>query len=48
MDANLLENITTVEINTVIVQEIIDEVFIPWEAYQALFYLDRSYLEQST
>ena len=46
MDANLLENITTVEINTVIVQEIIDDVFIPWEAYQALFYLDRSYLEQ--
>jgi len=47
MDRNLLDNITTVEINTVIVQEIIDEVFIPWEAYQALYYLSRSYIEQS-
>lgn len=47
MNHNLLDNITTVEINTVIVQEIIDEVFIPWEAYQALYYLDSSDLEQS-
>lgn len=46
MNANPLDDITAVEINTVIVQEIIDEVFIPWEAYQAIYYLDRSLLEQ--
>ena len=44
---NLLENITAVEISTVIVDEIVDEIFIPWEIYQAIYYLDRSYLEQS-
>lgn len=47
MDRNLLDNITTVEINTVIVHEIIDEIFIPWEAYQALYYLSRPLIEQS-
>ena len=46
MNQNLLENITAVEISTVIVEEIVDEVFIPWEAYQALFYLSRPYLAQ--
>ena len=44
---NLLENITAVEISTVIVDEIVDEIFIPWEAYQAIYYLSRFYLEQS-
>ena len=44
---NLLENITAVEISTVIVEEIVDEMFIPWEVYQAIYYLARSYLEQS-
>lgn len=44
MNQSLLENISTVEISTVIVEEIVDEIFIPWEAYQALFYLSRSYL----
>jgi hypothetical protein len=48
MNQNLLENITTVEISTVIVDEIEDEIFIPWEVYQAIYDLSRSYLEQST
>jgi hypothetical protein len=47
MNQNLLANITTVEISTVIVDEIVDEVFIPWEVYQAIYHLSRSYLEQS-
>lgn len=47
MNHNLLENITAVEISTVIVEEIVDEIFIPWEAYQAIYYLCRDYLEQS-
>lgn len=47
MHQNLLKNITTVEISTVIVDEIVDEIFIPWEVYQAIYILSRSYLEQS-
>ncbi len=48
MNHNLLENITSVEISTVIVEEIVDEVFIPWEVYQDIYYLSRSYLERSS
>ncbi|MGL5795684.1 MAG: hypothetical protein ACRC06_15050, partial [Waterburya sp.] len=47
MNHNLLENITAVEISTVIVEEIVDDIFIPWEAYQAICYISRDYLEQS-
>jgi hypothetical protein len=47
MNQNLLTNITTVEISTVIVDEIVDEIFIPWEVYQAIYQLSRTYLEQS-
>lgn len=47
MNHNLLENITAVEISTVIVEEIVDDIFIPWEAYQAIYYISRDYLEQS-
>ena len=43
---NPLENITAVEISTAIVDEIVDEVFIPWEVYQAVYYLSRSHLSQ--
>lgn len=46
MHQSLLENITAVEISTAIVEEIVDDVFIPWEAYQALFYLSGSYLSK--
>lgn len=42
---NFLDNITTIEINTVIVEEIVDEIFIPWEVYQAIYYISRSTLE---
>ncbi len=47
MNHNLLENITAVEISTVIVEEIVDEIFIPWEVYQAIYYLSRCDLEKS-
>ena len=47
MNHNLLENITSVEISTVIVEEIVDEMFIPWEVYQDIYYLSRSNLERS-
>lgn len=47
MRYDVLENITAVEISTVIVAEIVDEMFIPWEVYQALFYLSSFSLEQS-
>ena len=48
MNQNLLENITAVEISTVIVKEIVDEIFIPWEVYQGIYYLSRVHLESST
>ena len=44
---NLLENITAIEISTVIVEEIVDEMFIPWEVYQAIYYISRPNLEKS-
>ena len=47
MNQSLLENISAVEVSTVIVDEIVDEIFIPWEVYQAIYYLSRSYLEQA-
>ncbi len=47
MNHNLLDNITSVEISTVIVEEIVDEMFIPWEVYQAIYYLSRSYIKHS-
>ena len=46
MNHNLLE-ITAIEISTVIVAEIVDEMFIPWEVYQDLYYLSRFDLERS-
>ena len=46
MNYNLLENITAVEISTVIVDEIVDEVFIPWEVYQGIYYISRASLER--
>jgi len=46
MIQNPIENITAVEISTVIVDEIVDEIFIPWEVYQAIYYLSRSHLSQ--
>lgn len=48
MNHNLLDNITAVEISTVIVDEIVDEIFIPWQTYQAIYYLSHEYINQST
>lgn len=46
MKYSWLESMTAVEISTAIVEEIVDEMFIPWEAYQGIFYLSRSSLTQ--
>ena len=47
MNHNLLANFTSVEISTVIVDEIVEEMFISWEVYQGIFALSRFSLEQS-
>lgn len=47
MNYDLLENITAVEISTILVEEIVDEMFIPWEVYQGIYYISRSSLESS-
>ena len=44
---SLLAKITSVEINTVIVEEIIDEIFIPWEVYQAIYFISPATLDGS-
>lgn len=46
MTQSPIENITAVEISTAIVDEIVDEIFIPWEVYQAIYYLSRSHLSR--
>ena len=42
-----LENLATVEISTAIVAEIIEDVFIPWEVYQAIYSISRTSLTRS-
>ncbi len=42
-----LENLATVEISTTIVAEIIEDVFIPWEVYQAIYSISRASLVTS-
>ena len=42
-----LENFATVEISTAIVAEIIEDVFIPWEVYQAIYSISRNFLTTS-
>ena len=44
---NFLEKIASVEISTVIVEEIVDEVFIPWEVYRSIYYISRETLATS-
>lgn len=43
----LLE-ITALEVNTMIVDRITADKFIPWDAYRALYGIDRAYLEQNS
>ena len=42
----LLGEISTVEINTMIVDEITEDVFLPYEVYQAIYEISPSYLEE--
>jgi hypothetical protein len=48
MNDRFLENFATVEINTVIVEEIVDDIFIPWEAYQEIYAISRPWLQASS
>lgn len=45
--ARWLDNLASIEISTEIVDEICDEVFIPWEAYRAIYEISRPFLENS-
>ncbi|GAB4541714.1 MAG: hypothetical protein Tsb0014_33870 [Pleurocapsa sp.] len=47
MNDRFLENFATIEINTVIVEEIVDDIFIPWEAYQEIYTISRPWLQAS-
>ncbi|MGF1540262.1 MAG: hypothetical protein ACFCU5_07390 [Pleurocapsa sp.] len=40
----VLEDLTTLEINTAIVAEIVAEVFIPWEVYHSIYSISRASL----
>ena len=43
---SLLDKITTLEVNTTIVSEIRDEVFLTWEAYQDIYGISRNNLQE--
>ncbi|MDJ0573552.1 MAG: hypothetical protein QNJ65_00115 [Xenococcaceae cyanobacterium MO_234.B1] len=43
---SILDKITTLEVNTTIVSEIREEVFLPWEAYQDIYAISRTYLQE--
>ncbi len=43
---SLLDKITTLEVNTTIVSEIRDEVFLAWEAYQDIYAISRTHLQE--
>lgn len=44
--SDLLGELSGLEVNTTIVEEIVDEQLIPWEIYQAIYPISQSYLEQ--
>jgi hypothetical protein len=44
--SNFLGELSSLEVNTTIVDEIVEEQFIPWEIYQAIYSISQSYLEQ--
>lgn len=44
--SNVLDQITAIEINTAIVEEITGDEFIPWEVYRDLYSISREYLER--
>jgi hypothetical protein len=43
---NVLDEITAIEINTAIVDEITGDEFIPWEIYRDIYPISREYLEE--
>ena len=45
---SLLDDIPTLEVSTTIVEEIIPEVFIPWEIYQDIYQISPVYLQELT
>ncbi len=44
--SDLLGGLSGLEVNTTIVEEIVEEQLIPWEIYQAIYPISQSYLEQ--
>jgi hypothetical protein len=44
--SDVLLDITALEINTMVVERITGDKFIPWEAYRELYAIDRAYLEE--
>ncbi|MBE9166303.1 hypothetical protein IQ238_01720 [Pleurocapsales cyanobacterium LEGE 06147] len=44
--SDLLGELSDLEVNTTIVEEIVEEQVIPWEIYQAIYPISQSYLEQ--
>jgi hypothetical protein len=45
--SNVLDEITAIEINTAIVEEIVGDEFVPWQVYRDLYPISRDYLERS-
>ncbi len=43
---NVLVDITALEVNTMVVEQIVGEKFNPWETYRDVYPLDREYLER--
>jgi hypothetical protein len=46
--SNVLDEITAIEINTAIVEEIVGDEFVPWQVYRDLYPISRDYLERSS
>lgn len=44
--SDFLGELSSLEVNTTIVEEIVEEQLIPWEIYQAIYPISQSYLEQ--
>ncbi|MDY7012540.1 MAG: hypothetical protein SVX43_02870 [Cyanobacteriota bacterium] len=44
--SDVLLDITALEVNTMVVERITGDKFIPWDAYRGLYPIDRAYLEQ--
>lgn len=44
---SILENVTTLKVDTIIVSEITEELYLPWEIYQDIYDISRTNLKQA-